>query len=97
MPRVVVSIPHQLDRDEVKRRIGLLIEKAQPLGGWSERWISDTHLFVKGRVHQQLVTGEVAISERSVKVTVNLPWTLTLFASRVKQSLEQSARRALAS
>ena len=97
MPRIVVSIPHRLKPEEAKRRVGTLVERVHGLGGaWSEHWTSPSSLFLKGRLHGQLVTGDVAIEACSVKATVNLPWTLAMVASRIKHALEEATHGALA-
>ena len=96
MPRIVVSIPHRLKPEEAKRRVGTLIERVHRLGGtWSEHWISPSSMFLKGRLHGQFVTGEVAIEACLLKATVNLPWTLAMVASRIKHALEEAAHTAL--
>lgn len=97
MPRVVITVPHRLLPKDAKRRVGSLIEKVHRLGGqWSEWWVNDACLAFKGRLQGQFITGDVAIEDRLVKATVVLPWTLTLFASRIKHAMEQAAREALA-
>lgn len=97
MPRVVVSIPHRLLQQEAKRRVGNLIEKVHRLGGqWSEWWMNDACLAFKGRLQGQFIIGDVSIEDSLVKATVVLPWTLTLFAGRIKHAMEEAAREVLA-
>jgi hypothetical protein len=96
MARVAVSIPHQLGQEEAKRRIGTLMRKVHALGGaWSQHWTRDYCLAFEGRLYGHAVAGELTVEESSVAAAVTVPWTLALFAGRIKQSLEQAGRELL--
>jgi hypothetical protein len=94
--RVAVSIPHRLGQEEAKRRIGTLMRKVHALGGvWSQHWTRDSCLAFEGQLHGHSVAGELTVHESSVAAAITIPWTLAMFASRIKRSLEQAGRELL--
>jgi hypothetical protein len=94
-----MSIPHQLTREEAKRRIqeGLDQMRRQfggALGHVEERWEGYAlDLTVAGV--GQTVTAKALVEERTVEVSVALPWMLALLAGRVRGEVERHARQLL--
>jgi putative polyhydroxyalkanoate system protein len=96
MPNLTISIPHQLGRDEAKRRIGELGSHLQGQAGGmlksvEQRWDGDTLHFVVAAAGQS-ISGTARVAEQTVNLEVALPWMLSLLAGTVKKQIEQQAR-----
>ena len=96
MPNLTLSIPHQLTRAEVKRRIQDQIAHLQQqhgnlVGQVEQRWDGDTLTFAVHAAGQK-VTGEVFVEDQAVRLEVALPWMLSVLAGSVKQQIEQRGR-----
>ncbi len=99
MPNLTITIPHQLGREEAKRRI---TEQASQLqsqhGGMLERieqrWDGDTLHFLVGAVGQS-VSGTLRVAEQDVHLEVALPWMLALLAGTVKKQIERQGHKLL--
>ncbi|HWG44401.1 MAG TPA: polyhydroxyalkanoic acid system family protein [Gemmataceae bacterium] len=99
MPNLTITIPHQLSKEEAKRRIG---EQAATLqsqqGGMLERveqrWDGDTLHFHVGAAGQS-VSGSALFSDQSVHLDIALPWMLSLLAGTVKKQIEQQGHKLL--
>ncbi|HEX9905586.1 MAG TPA: polyhydroxyalkanoic acid system family protein [Propylenella sp.] len=91
---VVVNIPHDLGRDEAKRRLvtgfGRIREQ---IGGkaiaFEERWEGECLHFAAGAFGQKL-NGRAEILDASVRIEVDLPWVLASIA----ESLQGRIRKA---
>jgi putative polyhydroxyalkanoate system protein len=99
MPNFTMSIPHQLTRAEVKRRIQEGIAQAERqygslVGPVEQRWTGDT-LDVAAGPFGQRVSGQVVIEDQVVRIDVALPWLLGMLAGTVRQHIEQRAKAAL--
>jgi putative polyhydroxyalkanoate system protein len=94
---LTLSVPHQLSRDEARRRIRDQLDRLQqqPYGGMvsrvEQRWSGDTLDFT---VHAagQAVTGQLFVEDHAVRVEVALPWMLALLANTFKQQIERQGR-----
>jgi hypothetical protein len=96
MPNLTLSIPHQLTRAEVKRRIDEGLARArqqhrQMLGPVEHRWTGDT-LDFKVTAMGQTLTGQAFVEDQVVRLEVALPWMLSLLAGAAKRRLEQRGR-----
>jgi putative polyhydroxyalkanoate system protein len=99
MPNLTITIPHQLGREEARRRI---VEQTAQLqnqhGGMLERleqrWEGDTLHFLVAAVGQS-VSGILRVAERDVYLEVALPWMLAMLAGVVKKQIEQQGRKLL--
>lgn len=85
---VVVTIPHNLGRQEARDRIqkGLASLRGQastPVTFLEDAWTGD-HLDFKVGALGQSMTGRLDIEDSSVKLEVDLPWVLAVFADKVK-------------
>ena len=97
---VTVSLSHDLEPAEVKRRLvtGLADARAkhgQYLSGATETWTSENQMDFNVRAIGQSVTGNLRIEPKVVHVTVNLPTLLAMFAERLKPRIESEARKLL--
>lgn len=96
MPDMTASIPHQLGREEAKRRIQDQIAIVRQRHGslftnLQETWTDDTLHFSLAAVGQS-VSGHLTVEDRVVNVTVALPWFLSMLASTVKHRIETEGR-----
>ena len=85
---VVVDVPHELGREEAKRRLqagfGRIREQIAGVAvGFEERWEGD-RLDFQAKVLTQRMTGRVHIFDKSVRIEVDLPWILAAIAERVQ-------------
>ena len=99
MPNLTMSIPHQLTREEAKRRIQEGLDHARrqfggALGRVEGRWDRYALDVEVGGVGQT-VTAKALVEERTVEVSVALPWMLALLAGRVRGEVERHACRLL--
>jgi hypothetical protein len=94
-----MSIPHNLSRDEAKRRLQTGIDQARHqygaiLSSLSERWDGDTLQFVLGAAGQS-ISGRLAVEDHAVLLEATLPWLLAMLAGPLHQRIEQQGRAAL--
>jgi Putative polyhydroxyalkanoic acid system protein (PHA_gran_rgn) len=99
MPNLTMSIPHQLSRAEVKRRIQDQTAKLRHQYGSMvtdvhEIW-SDDDLDFSVTAMGQTIYGGLKIDDSAVHLTVALPWLLSVMAGAVKHRIEQQGRRLL--
>lgn len=92
------SVSHRLSKAEVRKMIEQFIERFHALNGvvgeLREQWSGD-RLWFEITLGGKSTSGEIEVREWSVVYTVNLPWTLALFATRIKQLVEESGRKLL--
>ena len=85
---VVVDVPHELGREEARRRLqsgfGRIREQ---IGGkavnFQERWEGERLHFEAGALGQK-VTGRLDIFDKSVRIELDLPWILASIAETLK-------------
>ncbi len=90
---VVVTIPHQLGRAEAKRRLEAGFGQVkQQLGGQlatlQVSWEGDRMGFYVG-IMGQSVQGHLVVAEDSVRLEVQLPWMLAMFAEKAKEAIRR--------
>jgi len=80
---LMVSIPHQLGREEASRRLKAGLTRAAAsvpvLKVDEERWEGDRMIF-RVRALGQAATGHLDVAEDHVRLEVTLPWLLQRFA-----------------
>jgi putative polyhydroxyalkanoate system protein len=98
MPNITLSLPHQLPRAEAKKRVEELVgqfhQQVGGMGRLEETWTGDTMAFTFS-VAGTAVTGKVFVEDQAVRMEVNLPWALAMFAGGIKQRIEQEGRKML--
>jgi putative polyhydroxyalkanoic acid system protein len=90
---LVVSIPHQLGKDEAIRRLkgglGQLKEKTDgKLAAVEDSW-SDNRADFRLAVLGQTASGNLEVLEDSVRLEVQLPWLLAMVAEKVRPLIEK--------
>jgi hypothetical protein len=88
---LVVSIPHQLGREEAIRRLkgGLTRAAASVpvLKVDEERWEDDRMMF-RVRALGQAASGHIVVADNHVQVEVTLPWLLQRFAQAAQAAIK---------
>jgi hypothetical protein len=94
---VTVSIPHQLGRDEARRRIdhgfATLVRQLPGGGSCSHRWTGD-QLDFSATGMGQTIRGLIDVQETFVAIRIDLPGVLGVIAGRL-QGLLQTAGQLL--
>ena len=90
---LVVSIPHQLGKEEAVRRLKSGFGRARTTFGENlavidENWSGD-HLDFRAGVLGQTTTGTIDVADDHVRVEVQLPWLLGMLAEKVKPFIER--------
>jgi len=85
---LIVEIPHQLGREEARRRletgIGQLKAKfGDKLSSVDERWSGD-HLDVVVKALGQVVSAGLDVEADHVRLEMQLPWMLAMLAEKAK-------------
>lgn len=100
MPKINLSVPHQLSQDEAKERISRLIaegraQAADQVSDVVENWSGyvDTLSF---RARGFAVQGRIEVHPARVAVEMHLPFAAFPFKSRIEQELRERAERLLA-
>jgi putative polyhydroxyalkanoate system protein len=92
---VTVTIPHELGREEARRRIdagfGGLSRHLGGLGEVSRRWEGDRLAFAFSAIGQA-ITGGIDVADRSVRLEVLLPGLLAVMAGKLKGRLQHEGR-----
>lgn len=97
---VVVNIPHDLGRDEARRRLqdgfGRIRDQINSFGlSFQERWEGDRLHFDGGRFGQK-IAGRVDVLQDSVRIEVDLPWILAGIAEKLQGRVQNEGRLLLA-
>ena len=89
---LIVSIPHQLGREEAVRRLrGGLTRAASSfpiLKVDEERWDNNRMMF-RVRAMGQAASGHIDVEDDHVRLEVTLPWLLQRFAQAAKTAISQ--------
>ena len=92
-----VSVPHQLGKDEAKRRVrdgvGRITTGSLPMTV-AEQWQGDRLDFTLTAMGQT-IQGWADVTDDRVDFHVKLPWLLAKLADKLRPQLEQKARDAL--
>lgn len=99
MPNLSISIPHQFDRAEARKRTQECIAQLKQqyggtLGYLDERWNGDTMAFTFLPLGMP-INGQAHVEDRAVRVEVELPGMLATLAGDIKDAIEQQGRKLL--
>jgi putative polyhydroxyalkanoic acid system protein len=96
--KFTMSIPHNLTRDEAKRRLqGAIAQARQQYGSLlalNERWEGDVLTFLVTAAGQS-VSGQMFVEDTVVRVEAVLPWMLQMLAAPLLRRIEKQGREAL--
>jgi hypothetical protein len=89
---LVVSIPHQLGRDEAMRRLKSGLTRAASsvpvLKVDEERW-EDNRMIFRVRALGQAASGHLDVADDHVRLEVTLPWLLQRFAEAAQVAIRK--------
>ncbi len=93
---VVVNIPHDLGRDEARRRLetgfGRIRDQIGSFGlSFQERWEGDRLHFDGGRFGQK-IAGRIDVLQDSVRIEVDLPWVLAGIAEKLQGRVQKEGQ-----
>ena len=93
---VIVNIPHDLGRDEARRRLetgfGRIRDQIGAFGvSFQERWEGDRLYFEGGRFGQK-IAGRIDVLQDSVRLEVDLPWILAGIADKLQGRVQKEGR-----
>lgn len=96
MPALKFSVPHQLGRQEARRRLDSLFPKLQTqysqfINQVDYEWHGDTCNFdlkVKGFT----ISGDLTVEEALVNMSLNLPFAAMLFKDKIQQTIESQSK-----
>lgn len=88
---LVVSIPHNLGREEAIRRLKTGLTRAASsfpiLNVDEERW-DDNRMIFRVRALGQAASGHIEVEDDHVRVEVTLPWLLQRFAEMAQRVIK---------
>ena len=89
---LVVSIPHQLGREEASRRLKAGLTRAASsipvLKVDEERWEENRMIF-RVRALGQAASGHLDVADDHVRLEVTLPWLLAKLAEKIQPMIRQ--------
>ena len=99
MPDMIVTVSHQLSRDEALRRLQTVI--AQTKAQYSDKFndLNDTWNGYVGTfqisAQNQVVTGTLNVNQSDVKVQATLPFVTWFFKSEIESRLREELTKIL--
>jgi Putative polyhydroxyalkanoic acid system protein (PHA_gran_rgn) len=99
MRTLKISIPHQLGKEEAKRRIQghfghFRSQSASLMTQFDEHWSGDDMNF-DATLLAAPITGHLRVEEELVDVEVDMPWFLAALSSAVRKVIEPNTRHLL--
>ena len=90
---LIVSIPHDLGKQEATRRLQTGMGQVRSQFGdtltlLEDRWTGD-HMDFRVGAMGQTVSGSIDVSEDNVRLEVQLPWILSIFAEKAKALIQR--------
>jgi hypothetical protein len=100
MPKIKLSVPHQLGQDEAKCRVSKLITESRGQFGdkvtdLEEAWTGNIETF-RFCAMGMAIDGRLDVQPAEVLIDVNLPWAALPFKGRVESEILKHARELLA-
>lgn len=94
---IVVTIPHQLGKQEASRRLKHGLERLRggfadlKLSAIEEKWSGD-HLDFRWGIMGQSASGTIDVEADHVRLEVQLPWLLARVAERAKALFQREGK-----
>jgi len=100
MPKLNITIPHQLTQDEALKRIQSLFGKiknefADKISNHQEEWKKYTGTF-SFSVMGFSVSGTTRVNPSEVELSAKLPLAATLFKGKIESTIQERAKTLLA-
>lgn len=99
MPKMSMTIPHQLGQEEARSRVqGMISNMKEQYGDrvsdLSEQWNGDTGTFSLKAMGMSL-KGTLQITDSELKVDGDLPWAAKPFQGTIEATIRERAERLL--
>jgi hypothetical protein len=96
---LTITIPHRLTQDEARMRLqngiaDLKTKHAAHLGNMQEQWDGNRMTFAL-KAAGQSVSGRLEVLPEAVKLEVDLPWLVAVFAEKFRPRVEEEGRKLL--
>ena len=95
---LIISIPHNLGREEATRRLKAGLTRAAAsisvLKVDEERW-QENRLIFRVRALGQAASGHLDVADDHVRLEVTLPWLLQRFAAAAQNEIQHRGKRLL--
>ena len=93
---LIVEIPHQLGREEARRRLETGIEQLKArfrdkVSSVEDSWTGD-HFDVTIKMLGQSVTAGLDVEAEHVRLEVHLPWMLAMLAEKAKGAIRKEGQ-----
>jgi len=100
MPKIKLSVPHQLGQDEAKSRVSKLMAETRGQFGdkvtdLEEAWTGNIDAFRFCAMGFD-IDGQLEVQPAEVLIDINLPWAALPFKGRVESEILKHARKLLA-
>ena len=100
MPKIQLSVPHQLGQDEAKSRVSKLIADScaqfgDKVSDLEEAWTGYIEAF-RFRAMGFAIDGRLDVQPAEVLIEINIPWAAAPFKGRVESEILKHARELLA-
>jgi hypothetical protein len=101
MPKMNMTVPHALERDEVERRLKGLLDKIKERHGdkfsnFQEEW-GESHGTFSFTTYGFSVKTTVKAEEQHVKLDAELPFAAMMFKGKIEQEVRETLTRVLGS
>ncbi len=99
MPKLNMTIPHQLRQDEALKRIQSLFEEvknqfADKISNLREEWKECTDTF-SFSIMGFSVSGTLSVNPCEVNLSSNLPFAISFFKGKIESTIQERAKRLL--
>lgn len=95
MATIDISRPHALTKEEAKKRAEELANGMQEKLGIAWSWAGDAIEFKAASGAAKGVTGEVRVSDRDVRVQVDLPFMLKMMKGAIETKIQEKLKALL--
>jgi putative polyhydroxyalkanoate system protein len=95
MANIDISKPHSLPIDEAKKKAEELAKSMETRLGLTWKWAGDTIHFEAPSGTAKGTKGEVAVSEKLVRVTVDLPFMLRVMKGTIEEKVNEKLNQLL--
>ena len=94
MKKLEVRVPHELDREEMRRRINDGLEKARAeygatVGPIQSHWEAEVRIRIMLTVMGMQFNGQIENMGKELVVQLDLPGMASLFASKIQSGIQE--------
>jgi putative polyhydroxyalkanoate system protein len=93
MATIELSRPHTLSKEDAKRKAEEIAKGMQDRFGIVWRWDADTIRFETPSGAAKGTKGELAVSDKEVRVAIDLPFMLKMMKGKIEEKIDETLRR----